>query len=227
MLVGSTVRRVAIVGGSRIPFARAHGAFARVGNQDMLTASLRGLVEKYSLAGQRLGEVAAGAVIKHSKDYNLTRESLLSSGLSPETAGRRPRARVRNQPRGGHSRRQQDRARADRRRHRRGRRQHQRSAGRLSARVSRPAAAELSRPHAARTREAVARHCDRLCCGRSCPASSNHAPDFRWARAPSRWRRPGASRARRRTSSRTRAITRPRHRGLRASTTTWSCRSKG
>lgn len=85
MLVGSTVRRVAIVGGSRIPFARAHGAYARVGNQDMLTAALRGLVEKYSLTGQRLGEVAAGAVIKHSKDYNLTRESTLSSGLSPET----------------------------------------------------------------------------------------------------------------------------------------------
>jgi acetyl-CoA C-acetyltransferase len=87
MLVGSTVRRVAIIGGSRIPFARAHGAYARVGNQEMLTATLRGLVEKYSLAGQRLGEVAAGAVIKHSKDYNLTRESLMSSGLSAQTPG--------------------------------------------------------------------------------------------------------------------------------------------
>ena len=87
MLVGSTVRRVAIVGGSRIPFARAHGAYAKVGNQEMLTASLRGLVDRFSLSGQRLGEVAAGAVIKHSKDYNLTRESLLSSGLSPETPG--------------------------------------------------------------------------------------------------------------------------------------------
>ena len=87
MLVGSTVRRVAIVGGSRIPFARAHGAYAHVGNQEMLTASLRGLVGKYSLAGARLGDVIAGAVIKHSKDYNLTRESLLSSGLSPETPG--------------------------------------------------------------------------------------------------------------------------------------------
>ena len=87
MLVGKSVRRVAIIGGSRIPFARAHGAYARVGNQDMLTAALRGLVGKYSLRGQRLGEVAAGAVIKHSKDYNLTRESLLSAGLSAETPG--------------------------------------------------------------------------------------------------------------------------------------------
>jgi acetyl-CoA C-acetyltransferase len=87
MLVGSSVRRVAIIGGSRIPFARAHGAYAQVGNQEMLTASLRAIVAKYALAGQRLGEVAAGAVIKHSKDYNLTRESLLSSGLSPETPG--------------------------------------------------------------------------------------------------------------------------------------------
>jgi acetyl-CoA C-acetyltransferase len=87
MLVGTSVRRVAIIGGSRIPFARAHGAYARVGNPDMLTAALRGLVEKYSLTGQRLGEVAAGAVIKHSKDYNLTREAVLSSGLSPETPG--------------------------------------------------------------------------------------------------------------------------------------------
>ncbi|MET0291640.1 MAG: acetyl-CoA C-acyltransferase, partial [Steroidobacteraceae bacterium] len=87
MLVGTSVRRVAIVGGSRIPFARAHGAYARVGNPDLLTATLRGLVDKYSLSGQRLGEVAAGAVIKHSKDYNLTREAVLSSGLSPETPG--------------------------------------------------------------------------------------------------------------------------------------------
>jgi acetyl-CoA C-acetyltransferase len=87
MLVGKSVRRVAVIGGSRIPFARAHGAYARVGNPEMLTASLTGLVEKYGLRGQRLGEVAAGAVIKHSKDYTLTREALLSSGLSPQTPG--------------------------------------------------------------------------------------------------------------------------------------------
>ena len=87
MLVGSAVRRVAIVGGVRIPFARAHTAYAKLSNQDMLTAAFRGVVERFKLQGQRLGDVAAGAVIKHSKDYNLTRESLMSSGLDPQTPG--------------------------------------------------------------------------------------------------------------------------------------------
>ena len=87
MLVGSAVRRVAILGGIRIPFARANGAYARVGNQDMLTATFRGAVERFGLAGQRLGDVIAGAVIKHSKDYNLVRECVLSSGLDPHTPG--------------------------------------------------------------------------------------------------------------------------------------------
>ncbi|MBP6514184.1 MAG: acetyl-CoA C-acetyltransferase [Steroidobacteraceae bacterium] len=87
MLVGKHTRRVAIIGGSRIPFARAHGAYAGVGNQEMLTATLRGLVEKYGLAGQRLGDVAAGAVMKHSSQWNLVRECVLGSGLSAETPG--------------------------------------------------------------------------------------------------------------------------------------------
>jgi acetyl-CoA C-acetyltransferase len=87
MLVGSAVRRVAILGGTRIPFARANGAYARVGNQDMLTATFRGAVERFGLAGQRLGDVIAGAVIKHSKDYNLVRECVLASGLDPHTPG--------------------------------------------------------------------------------------------------------------------------------------------
>ena len=87
MLVGSAVRRVAIVGGVRIPFARAHTAYAKATNQDMLTAAFRGVVERFKLQGERLGDVAAGAVIKHSKDYNLTRESLMSSGLDAQTPG--------------------------------------------------------------------------------------------------------------------------------------------
>ena len=78
-------RRVAILGGVRIPFARANSAYAEVSNQDMLTAVLRSLVEKFSLKGERLGEVAAGAVIKHSRDWNLARESTLGSGLHPTT----------------------------------------------------------------------------------------------------------------------------------------------
>jgi acetyl-CoA C-acetyltransferase len=78
-------RRVAIVGGLRTPFCRAHSAYTNCSNQDMLSAVLAALVVKYDLHGQRLGDVAAGAVIKHSRDYNLTRESVLSSGLAPET----------------------------------------------------------------------------------------------------------------------------------------------
>ena len=87
MLVGSQVRRVAIVGGVRIPFARSYGAYAAATNQDMLTAAFRGVVERFKLQGVRLGDVAGGAVIKHAKDYNLVRESVLSSGLDPQTPG--------------------------------------------------------------------------------------------------------------------------------------------
>lgn len=87
MLVGSQPRRVAIVGGSRIPFARAYGAYAEAGNQDMLTAALRGVVDRFALRGVRLGEVIAGAVLKHSKDFNLVRECVLSAGLDPQTPG--------------------------------------------------------------------------------------------------------------------------------------------
>ena len=87
MLSGSNVRRVAIVGGVRIPFARAHGAYAAAGNQQMLTAALRGVVDRYGLTGVRLGDVIAGAVLKHSKDFNLVRECVLSSGLDPQTPG--------------------------------------------------------------------------------------------------------------------------------------------
>jgi acetyl-CoA C-acetyltransferase len=85
MLVGTSVRRVAIVGGIRIPFARAMGAYAEASNQDMLTTVLRALVDRFQLKDQRLGDVGAGAVLKHSRDFNLTREAVLSSGLSAET----------------------------------------------------------------------------------------------------------------------------------------------
>jgi acetyl-CoA C-acetyltransferase len=87
MLVGTTARRVAIIGGIRIPFARGNGAYAEVGNQEMLTAVLRAMVERYGLQGQRLDDVAAGAVMKHSNQWNLTRESVLGSGLAAETPG--------------------------------------------------------------------------------------------------------------------------------------------
>ncbi|MEA3131459.1 MAG: acetyl-CoA C-acetyltransferase, partial [Paraburkholderia sp.] len=79
------VRRVAIIGGNRIPFARSNTAYATASNQDMLTFTLQGLIDRYNLHGERLGEVAAGAVIKHSRDFNLTREAVLSTTLAKET----------------------------------------------------------------------------------------------------------------------------------------------
>ena len=78
-------RTAVVVGGNRTPFVRANGAYAAASNHDLLTAALDGLVARYGLAGQRLGEVAAGAVLKHTRDFNLTREAVLSSALSPET----------------------------------------------------------------------------------------------------------------------------------------------
>ena len=81
----NTVRRVAIIGGNRIPFARSNGAYFKASNMDMLTAALNGLVERYNLQGQRLGEVVAGAVLKHSRDFNMTRECVLNTALAPET----------------------------------------------------------------------------------------------------------------------------------------------
>ena len=78
-------RRAVVLGGNRIPFARSDSAYAKATNQDMLTAALDGLVERFDLAGQRLGDVVAGAVLKHSRDFNLTRECVLGSRLAPET----------------------------------------------------------------------------------------------------------------------------------------------
>src|ERR1700752_4266819 len=78
-------RRVAVIGGNRIPVARSNGAYAHASDQDMLTAKLDGLVEKFGLEGELLGEVVAGAVLKHSRDRDLTREAVLGSRLAPET----------------------------------------------------------------------------------------------------------------------------------------------
>jgi acetyl-CoA C-acetyltransferase len=77
--------RIAVIGGQRIPFCRAHTGYARSSNHEMMTATLRALVERFELTGVLLGDVALGAVIKHSRDFNLARESVLSSGLAAET----------------------------------------------------------------------------------------------------------------------------------------------
>jgi len=87
MLVLPTARRVAVIGGNRIPFARSYGAYSNLGNQELLVAALRAVVDRFGLKGQRLGDVVGGAVIKHSRDFNLVRESLMSTGLDPQTPG--------------------------------------------------------------------------------------------------------------------------------------------
>ncbi|HEY5856011.1 MAG TPA: acetyl-CoA C-acetyltransferase [Aldersonia sp.] len=79
------LRPVAILGGNRIPFARSDRAYARASNQDMYTAALDGLVSRFGLAGEQLGLVVGGAVLKHSRDFNLMRECVLGSALSPYT----------------------------------------------------------------------------------------------------------------------------------------------
>lgn len=81
----NSIRRIAIIGGQRIPFARNNTAYVASSNTDMLTAALKAVVDRYGLQDQRIGEVAAGAVLKHSRDTNLAREAALSSGLSPRT----------------------------------------------------------------------------------------------------------------------------------------------
>ena len=80
-----SIRRVAVVGGDRTPFARSNTAYAEASNQEMLTAVIDGLVERFGLQGERVGEVVAGAVLKHARDFNLARESVLGSKLAPET----------------------------------------------------------------------------------------------------------------------------------------------
>ena len=80
-----TVRRLAIRGGNRIPFARSNTVYSNASNQDMFTATLQGLVDRFNLHGERLGEVVGGAVMKHARDFNLVRESVLSTTLSRDT----------------------------------------------------------------------------------------------------------------------------------------------
>ncbi|MFT3875432.1 MAG: acetyl-CoA C-acetyltransferase [Propioniciclava sp.] len=80
-----TLRQAVIVGGNRTPFVKAGGAYAQASSQDLLTAALDGLVARFGLAGEQLDEVVAGAVLKHTRDFNLTREAVLGSALDPRT----------------------------------------------------------------------------------------------------------------------------------------------
>lgn len=81
------LRRVAVIGGTRIPFCRSNTLYADLSNQDMMTAALSGLVDRFKLKGQHIDEVVGGAVVSHSRDFNLTRESVLGTRLNPTTPG--------------------------------------------------------------------------------------------------------------------------------------------
>lgn len=85
--MAETLRRVGIVGGVRTPFCRSNTFYADLSNLDLMTAALNGLVDKYRLKGAHIDEVVGGAVVVHSKDYNLAREAVLGTKLAPSTPG--------------------------------------------------------------------------------------------------------------------------------------------
>ncbi|MCJ7814737.1 MAG: acetyl-CoA C-acyltransferase, partial [Xanthomonadales bacterium] len=85
--MSNQIRRIAVIGGSRIPFCRSNSIFSEKTNLDMLAAVLQGVTDRFGLDGKQLDEVVAGAVTSHSKDWNLAREALLSTSLSPLTPG--------------------------------------------------------------------------------------------------------------------------------------------
>ena len=194
--------KIAILGGNRIPFARSNGPYAEASNQDMLTAALDGLVARFGLQGERAGEVVAGAVLKHSRDFNLTRECVLGS-----------RARQRARPPTTSSRPATP---ACRRRSRSAARSRSARSSGASRAASTPPATPRSRstrtcagvllrgqPHQERHRPA--RSCSATCGrARSCPrsrATPSRAPACRWASTRRSPPSASASRARSRTSS--------------------------
>ena len=196
-----TTRQAAIVGGNRIPFARSNSKYAQASNQDMLTATLDGLVARFGLQGKQLGEVVAGAVLKHSRDFNLTRESVLGSKLSADDAGLRRPAGLRHRPRGRDPGREQDRARPDRVRHRRRRRHDVRRPARRGRRPAPRADQPEQRQDAAGPAQGARRASGPASSCRRSRATPSRAPAWRWASTPRSPPRSGRSAARSRTSS--------------------------
>ena len=205
-----TARRVAVLGGSRIPFARQNGPYAKASNQDMLTTTLDALVARFGLEGEVLGEVAAGAVLKHSRDFNLTRESVLGSQLAPATPAYDVQQACGTGLEATIARRQQDRARSDRLRHRRRRRHHLRRADRRQRGPARGAARRSTGPSPTPPGCAPWRGCAPSRSSPRSPATPSRAPGCRWASTPRSWPASGGSAARPRTSWRSPAtITSP------------------
>ena len=215
-------RPVAVLGGVRIPFCRQNTAYADVGNLGMSVRTLGALVEKFGLHGQQLGEVAMGAVIKHSSDWNLGREAALSSGLSPLTPGHHPAARLR------HVARQRSSPSATRS-----------PTGQIEVGIGggsdttsdvpivygQKLRRRLLAAAAAKTTEGQARARSRASTSANSspisPASPNRAPASRWATTARTWPRSGTSRAIRRTSSPSLRTTSSPPRTSAVSSTTW------
>ena len=219
-------RRVAVVGGNRIPFARSNTVYATASNQDMLTAAIDGLVARYGLQGERLGEVVAGAVLKHSRDFNLTRESVLGSRLAPETPAydiqQACDTGIQAADAGG----QQDRARPDRGRHRRRHRHHLRRPDRRRREAPQDPARGQPRQVAAGPAGRAGQGPPAAPRRRRSRRTASRAPGCRWGSPPRSPRSSGRSAARSRTSSPSpRTRTSPR-RTTGASSTTWSRRSR-
>ena len=192
--LNAKTRPVAVLGGNRIPFARSNGAYAKASNQDMLTAALDGLVDRSGLEGERLGEVAGGAVLKHSRDFNLTRECVLGSKLAPETPAYDVGQACGTGLRGGDPGRQQDRARPGRTR------RSPAASTRPPTRRSRStttSARSCSRPTTRRSNADRLRGAGEDPPGpRSCPrsrATPSRAPASRWASTRRSWPRSGGS----------------------------------
>ena len=201
MLHDGRAIRVAVVGGSRIPFCRSHSVYRDCTNQDLMTARSQRLCQQVRLEGPDARRRRLGAVIKHSRDWNLARESVIESGLSYERR-RRPAARLRHQHRGRDHDREQDRARADRVRHR-GRHRHGSDAPIVYNDATAHAARHACAHVATRTHQAVFRFRP-ASSSRSCPAYTNHAPACRWAKARKSLPRSGTCSASTRTSWRLR-----------------------
>ena len=196
-----SVRRVAVLGGNRIPFARSNSAYAHASNHDMLTAALDGLVDRFGLEGELLGEVAAGAVLKHPRDRDLTREAVLEHAPGARDARLRRPAGVRHGPGGRGAGGEQDRARARSTRGSRGASDTTSDAPIALNEDLRKLLLDLNRTRSTRP---AACACSRACArARSCPryrATPSRARACRWASTARSWPANGASRAPSRTS---------------------------
>jgi len=78
-------RPVYIIGGVRTPFVKSLTKYSKVTTQDLMTTALQALVTKMKLENKIIGDVALGAVINSSVNWDLARECVLGTNLDPHT----------------------------------------------------------------------------------------------------------------------------------------------